>query len=124
MSALGSILKTLSKIRAPKPASQAMVKYDPNFAKMQAIKAANASKAPSFLPDRSSIASGAASMAGMGLMMGIPIAVAAGQGAYDPPPADRPEEDQEPVTAPPAKFAKGGRIDGCALRGKTKGRIL
>ena len=31
---------------------------------------------------------------------------------------------QEPVTAPPAKFAKGGRIDGCALRGKTKGRIL
>lgn len=30
----------------------------------------------------------------------------------------------QPTKAPAKKFAKGGKIDGCAQRGKTRGRMV
>lgn len=35
-----------------------------------------------------------------------------------------PPSDPEGVPAKPKKFAKGGSIDGCAQRGKTRGKVV
>lgn len=35
-----------------------------------------------------------------------------------------PPTDPEGVPAKPKKFAKGGSIDGCAQRGKTRGKVV
>ena len=39
-------------------------------------------------------------------------------------PRDLMPDDFKKRVAPPKKYAKGGSIDGCAQRGKTKGRVV
>ena len=132
-----SIARAIGRVKVPKFSmpkakvpTQALAKYDPNFAKMQTIKAENAATAKLAKSEKlksfgTAAASGVAGIGGMGLMMGIPSTVSAVTAAKQPTdvvdeksPA-YPEEDMETQN-----YARGGRVDGCAVRGHTKGRII